>query len=72
MSSTKSFPNQLSLANQTTLKLYNEKAQIEEKIEPDTSEMNTPETNKTYASVKAAEISGSAQSQKSKHQKSAT
>ena len=42
MSSTNSFPTQLALANQKTLKMYDEKAQIEEKIEPDTSYTNTP------------------------------
>ena len=33
MSTNNSFPNQLILANQTSLKLYNEKAKIEEKNE---------------------------------------
>ena len=51
------------MANQTTLKMYDEKARIDE-----CSEMATPETSKN-ASAKAAEIVGSTNS---KHQKSAT
>ena len=69
MSTANSFPSQLAVANQTTLKMYDEKARIEEKMEPDSSEMNTPETSKTNPSAKAAEIQGSSNS---KHQKSAT
>ena len=53
MSTNNSFPNQLMLANQTSLKLYNEKAKIEEKNE---SEQQTPEIYKIAPDTKGGMI----------------
>ena len=53
MSTNNSFPNQLMLANQTSLKLYNEKAKIEENNE---SEQQTPETSKIAPDTKGGMV----------------